>query len=654
MMRVLREWLIRLASILRPSRRDDDLEAELQAHAALAAEDGRGTIGTSQAMESLRDQRGLPWLDDLRRDLWHGARTLARQRGFTITAVITLALGVGASAGVFTLLDQVLLRTLPVPEAERLVQVQWRGSKMGANYGSGSTVSYPFCRELEQQEIFNGVLCRYPTDVSLSTGGEPQLTRAEIVSGSYFEVLGVQPELGRLIARSDDRVPGAHAVVVLSHDYWSNRFGGALDIIGRRIWINAHPMTVIGIAASAFRGVDRAGAPAVWIPAMMKREATPEWDGLESRRSFWIHAIGRLRPDVTIEQARARLQPWFRRMLETDLADEEFPPVSPAQRRSFLASTLDVVSAARGVATLEARLDRPLRVLMAGAFLLVVLASLNVAGLLLARGLARTREVATRMAIGASRARVARQLLVESLLITTTAGALGVVLAPLVSRVLRSYVPQGADVSTALDGRVLLFALLVSALTGAICGLGSSVSDETSAAERRHEPTFRGAQQRPRRRSTAAGHRADRLRAHPARDGRPLRPDARAAVREGPRLRGDQLDDVQPRPDCRRIHGRSRRTGDARCAATAAGGTRVRARGRGELADPGRRNGGRAFDDRCPRRAASHRSHRLPAPRVPRIHRNARAATRGRSRLHRTGRPTRRNRTGAVPHGHCP
>jgi predicted permease len=467
----LREWLLRLAGAVRPSRPDDDLEAELRAHAALAAEHGRRATGTSQAMESLRDQRGVPWLDDLARDLRHGARTLARDTGFTVTALVVLALGVGASAGVFTLLDQVLLRSLPVPEPQHLVQVEWQGNKVGANYGSGSTLSYPFCRELEQQEMFDGVLCRYPTDVSLSTGGEPQLARAEIVSGSYFDVLRIRPALGRLIGPSDNRVPGAHPVVVLSYDYWRNRLASASDIVGRRVWINAHPMTVIGIAPASFRGIDRAGTPAVWIPAMMKRVVTPEWDGLESRRMFWMHAIGRLRPGVTIEQARARLQPWFTRMLETDLEDEEFPPVSQSQRASFSASTLDVVSVARGVATLEARLERPLRVLMGGALLLLVLASMNVVGLLLARGVARTREIATRMAVGASRGRVARQLLVESLLITAAGGALGVMVAPFVSRALRAYVPQGADLTTAIDGRVLLFALLVAVVVGGICGL---------------------------------------------------------------------------------------------------------------------------------------------------------------------------------------
>ena len=294
---------------------------------------------------------------------------------------------------------------------------------------------------------------------------------AEIVSGSYFAVLGVRPALGRLIAASDDRQPGAHPVVVLSHDFWTTRLGGDADVIGRRVLINSHPMTVIGIAPASFRGVDLAARPAVWISAMMKRQATPEWDGLFSRRTFWMHAVGRLRPGVTADQARARLQPWFQQMLQSDLLGEEFPPVTPEQRRSFLASTLDVTAASRGISGLQASFERPLLVLMAGSVLLLLLTSLNLAGLLLARGIARTRELATRMALGASRGRLVRQLLVESLLIAIGGGVLGIAAAPLVARVLRSFLPAGANVSAGIDERVLAFTVATTLVAGAICGI---------------------------------------------------------------------------------------------------------------------------------------------------------------------------------------
>jgi MacB-like periplasmic core domain len=283
----VREWLYRLLGTVRPSRRDEELAEELRLHAELASARGQRVTGVAQAMDALRDQRGLPWLDDLGRDLRHGLRVLARSKAFTATALISLALGIGANAGIFTLLDQVLLRALPVREPERLVHIDWRGSKVGSHYGTGAPnkVSYPVCQELEERrEIFDGLSCRHPTEVTLSTGGEHQLTRIEVVSGSYFSVLGVRPALGRLIESYDNRQPGAHPVVVVSHDYWTERLGGGADIVGRRVLINNHPMTVIGVASAGFRGVDRAGAPALWIPAMMIRQADPELDGLETRR----------------------------------------------------------------------------------------------------------------------------------------------------------------------------------------------------------------------------------------------------------------------------------------------------------------------------------------------------------------------------------
>ena len=460
MIRAAREWLLRLAGVLRRGRTDADMAEELRAHIDLAAEAGNHVTGVSHAMDALRDQSRVPWLDDLWRDAKHGVRTLARSRGFTATALLSLALGIGANAGIFALFDQVLIRPLPVHEPERLVHLAWRGNAVGSNYGAGSLLSYPACRDLASQtEVFDGVLCRHPTAVNFSTGREHESVRAEIVSGDYFALLGVLPHLGRLISPSDDRQPGAHAVVVLSHAFWTARMAAAMDIVGQRVLINSHAMTVIGVAPSAFRGVDAAGVPQVWIPAMMKRQATPEWDGLFSRRTFWVHAIGRLRPGVTADQARGRLQPWFSGMLRAELQGEEFPMVTPEQRRSFLASTLEVAPAERGVPGLQSSFERPLRVLMGGAILLLLLTSMNLAGLLLVRGLARTRELATRMALGASRGRVLRQLVVESVLVALGGGALGVAIAPLVAALLRSFIPPGANVTAAIDGRVLLFSI---------------------------------------------------------------------------------------------------------------------------------------------------------------------------------------------------
>jgi predicted permease len=343
---------------------------------------------------------------------------------------------------------------------------------LATTYGIGPLFSYPVCRELqEQNQLFDGIFCRHPTQVYLSSGRQHDMVRAEIVSGSYFQVLGVRPERGRLIDPSDDRQPDAHPVVVLSHAYWMSALGGAEDAIERTVLINTHPMTVIGIAPESFRGVDLGVAPAVWIPAMMKRRATLEWDRLLDRRAMWMNVFGRLRPGLTAADATVGLQPWFTAMLESDVRHESFSQVLPEQRRDFLASRIELLPASQGLSPLRVTMRQPLWILMGGTVLLLLLTASNVSGLVLARGAARTRELTTRLAIGATRARVMRQLLVENALIAFGGGALGLVVAPAVSRLLLSFVGPEADLSARLDHRLFLFALLVCLAASALCGL---------------------------------------------------------------------------------------------------------------------------------------------------------------------------------------
>lgn len=432
--------------------------------------------GVAQVREEVRDTWVWRWLDDRHCDIRYAGRTLSRSPGFTATALLSLALGIGANAAVFSLVDQVLLRRLPVRQPERLVHLDWNGSSLStAQWGTGNRMSYPLCRDLQDQDqFFDGVFCRYPTGVNLSMGQEHEPVDAEIVSGSYFPVLGVRPALGRLIDRSDDRQPGAHPVVALSYNYWKNSLGGAPDVVGRKVLVNDYPMTVIGIAPAGFHGVDMLADPELWIPAMMSEHAAalePGWSRLLDRRTAWMHVFGRLGPGVTAEQARAGLQPWFTSMLEEDMRLDGFPRVTAEQRRNFLASSIDLLPAAQGVSNARGGLERPLLVLMGGTLLLILLASLNVAGLLLARGAARTRELATRMALGASRGRIRGQLLVESMLIVLGGGVLGLIAAPAVSHALRSFLPQGGDVGARIDYRVVLFAFLVSVVAGGVCGL---------------------------------------------------------------------------------------------------------------------------------------------------------------------------------------
>jgi predicted permease len=234
-------------------------------------------------------------------------------------------------------------------------------------------------------------------------------------------------------------------------------------------------MTVIGVSPAGFRGVDPTEAPELWIPASMKFIATPEWDHLLNRRAFWMHVFGRLKPGVTAEAAQAGLAPWFAATLDAETRVESFPAVTAEQRKSFLASSLVLDYASRGISEQRPALRRPLWLLMSGTGLLLLLACLNVAGLLLARGAARNRELTTRVALGASRGRIAEQVLVESGLIAVGGGLLGLAVAPAVFQVLRSFLAGGADLAFHLDARLFLFTLGACLVTAVLCGLAPAI-----------------------------------------------------------------------------------------------------------------------------------------------------------------------------------
>ena len=417
-----------------------------------------------------------PPFEDLGRDLRFGVRALLRRPGLAATAILSLALGIAATTGIFSLVDQVLLRLLPVRDPGRLVALDWNGTSLSARWGGGNLLSYPLCRDLEEQErFFDGVLCRLSWGVVVSAGQGHDSVEAELVSGSYFDVLGVRPALGRLIAASDDLRPGEHPVVVLSHDYWQAHLGAPADIVGRRVLVNGHPMTVIGVAEDGFTGLDVGQPAAIWLPTMMVQAATFAWDRVLDRRAVWVHVVARLRAGITAEQAQTGLQPWFASTLEADTRRDGFPNVAPEARRNFLASSLTVTPAGRGLSPLRDALRRPLSLTMAGTAFLLVLACLNVANLLLARGAERRRELMTRLALGATRARLSRQLIVEGFLLAVAGGGLGLLAAPLVSQSLLFFLPPNAVVSPAIDLRIALFALAVTAITGVVCAAAPAV-----------------------------------------------------------------------------------------------------------------------------------------------------------------------------------
>src|SRR6187402_1272846 len=306
-------------------------------------------------------------------------RGLLRDRAFTAVAILSIGLGVGANSAIFSLVYQALLEQLPVKDPASLVLLDWKGGFIGSGWGSGNLLPHPMYRELSAaNQVFDGMFARHPTQVTLSSETTPEPVNAEIVTGSYFPVLGVRPALGRLLDESDDQRPGAHPVLVVSYDFWKNHLGGTEYAIGKKLLINSHPMTIVGVAQEDFRGVDRGEVPSVWIPTMMAAQAAPfKW--LDERRGSWLHVFGRLKPGMTPQRAMAGLDPWFKAMLQADIQAEDFPSVTPARRIRFLSSTLEVVPAAQGRSDLQQRLKRPLMILLAATGLVLLLACLNVA-----------------------------------------------------------------------------------------------------------------------------------------------------------------------------------------------------------------------------------------------------------------------------------
>jgi len=435
--------------------------------------------GLEQVREEVRDVWLTRWLRDFLYDLRFSARSFLRSPSFTAATVLSLGIGIGATTAIYSLVDQVILHALPVRDPERLVLIDWKGEPVATGFGSWNLMSYPICRDLQRHDqVFDGVLCRASTTVTLSTDGAPEPTAAEIVSGTYFNVLGVGAVLGRVLGPNDDQPPAESAAVVLAYDFWRTRLAGDPTIVGRKVLVNQFPMTVVGVAAPTFRGIDVGEVPALWMPASMSAHALPGFTNLLDRRTRWMQVLGRLKQDVTPAQAQAALQPWFKAMLVEDMGLPGFPRITAQRRQLFLASRLELTAAPQGHSSLRRRLSQPLWVLFAATAVLLGLACLNVAGLFVARGSARDREIRTRLALGASRGRIGRQLLADSVLVALAGGLCGVALAPLAMGALIAFLPRDTA-ATALhsnvDVRLLAFAFLVAVAAGLLSGLAPAL-----------------------------------------------------------------------------------------------------------------------------------------------------------------------------------
>jgi predicted permease len=413
-------------------------------------------------------------------DLRFALRTLRRNPGFTAIAVLSIALGIGANTAIFTLVDQVLLRLLPVKNPQQLVQVTFDGDHYGSNWGDGSELSYPTYKEIRDgNRVFSGVFGRFGYDMHIGFQGKTDRAHGEIVTGSYFPVLGVQPAVGRLLSPADDRQKGGHPVAVLSHAFWSSRFGADPNVVGRSAIINGNPFTIVGVTQAGFDGIEIGQPVQVFVPMMMKLQITAGWDALDDQLYRWVRVFGRLRDGESREQAFAGLLPLFRSTLQSDVDSSGFAGASADARKSYLRNRLVLAPAAQGHSNFRDEMTKPLWVLMAIAGGVLVIACANVANLLLARAAGRQREIATRLSLGATRSRLVQQVLVESLTLSVVGGIAGLVLAlggaPLV---LSFFVdPNGPPVvATAPDLRILAFTFGLAVLTGIVFGLAPAFS----------------------------------------------------------------------------------------------------------------------------------------------------------------------------------
>lgn len=410
-------------------------------------------------------------------DLNYAMRGLRRRPLFALTAVASLALGLGANAAIFNLLDQVMFGTLPVERPNELVVLTSPGAQMGRSEGRDS-FSYPMFKDLrDNAPVFIGLAARFKTTVNLRAGTQAEPVEGEAVSGNYFEVLGVRAHLGRVLQPADDVTPGAHAVMVLSYDYWRTHMAADPNVVGRVVRMNNRPMTVVGVAQAGFYGYERGEEARFFVPAAMKAWVTPTWDTLNDRRSLWLHLFGRLKPGIGIEQAEAAMEAVYRPILVQEVA--EFP-TRPSERfrKEFLAKRIELEQGGGGIPSLRREASGPAIVLMAMAVGVLLIACANVAGLLLARAAARQKEIAVRLAMGAGSGDLLRQTLAESLLIAALGGVAALFIAWWSLDALAAMLPPGArqgGMEWSLGGRLTGFLALLTLASAALSGIGPAI-----------------------------------------------------------------------------------------------------------------------------------------------------------------------------------
>jgi putative ABC transport system permease protein len=410
------------------------------------------------------------------KDLRYAFRNLAKSPGFLVLAVITLGLGISANTAIFSLFYQVLLRSLPVPEPDRLAvfhveKLGMPGRNSSDNYET--VFSYPMYRALRDgARSFRGIAIRSGESLQLLENGSAERVQAEVVSGNFFDVLGLRPAAGRLLSQSDDQIGGGNPVIVLSYAYWLKHFGGKGSAVGTTLTLNQKIFTVAGVAPEGFRGVLSGNSLDIYVPLSLLPAVDPGWKKFDRPSMSRFTILGRLNEGVSREQATAELAPLFAATIQDEM--KQLKISSPATRKRLESAHLQLVPAARGLNQLERQWKKPLVVLVCMVGLLLVIGCANLANLLLARGVNRSRDTAIRLALGASRSRIISLLLAESLLVAIGGALLGIALTPVLTAGVLKLLPvseSGGWLTGSVSLPVLAFCTFLMAVTGIVSGL---------------------------------------------------------------------------------------------------------------------------------------------------------------------------------------
>jgi predicted permease len=482
-MRKLRALFLRLSGLLGKERHDREMTEELESHLQMHIEDNlrRGMTpeaarrdaiiklgGIESTKERYRDRRGLRALETLFQDVRFAARMLRKNSGFTAVVVITLALGIGANTAIFSLLDSVVLRFLPVQKPEQLVQITRRGPEPG--HQGVPIFTNPIWEQVrDQQDVFSGAMAFGAQQFDLSQGGEAHYAKGLWVSGDFFRTLGVRPAAGRLITIVDDQ-RGCSGVAVLSYSFWQDHFGGAASALGSRISLDNHTYPVIGVAGPGFYGVEVGSKFDVALPFC----ATAIFDGarprLDHRSWWWLSIVGRLKPEIGPAQLRARLQLVSPRIFTATVPANW----DVADQKNYQKWVLTSAPVSTGTSSLRRQFERPLQILMGVVGIVLLIACANIAGLMLARAATRQREMAVRRAVGASRLRLIRQLLTECLLLSSAGALLGILFAHWGSLLLVHFISTAREqvyLDLSFDWRVLGFTAAIAIVTAVLFGV---------------------------------------------------------------------------------------------------------------------------------------------------------------------------------------